>query len=78
MVESKIVHTFASLKQNNNCPGGGIGRRVGLKHQWSNILAGSIPAWGTKAMNFGSLLFFYNLSEFVHGSHLGTPNILIF
>ena len=30
------------------CPDGGIGRRVGLKHQWMQVLAGSIPALGTK------------------------------
>ena len=31
-----------------SCPGGGIGRRAGLKHQWGNAHAGSIPALGTK------------------------------
>ncbi len=36
------------LSNKTTSPGGGIGRRVGLKHQWSNILAGSIPAWGTE------------------------------
>ncbi len=29
------------------CRGGGIGRRVGLKHQWGQPRAGSIPALGT-------------------------------
>ena len=29
-------------------PVGGIGRRAGLKNQWINFLAGSIPAPGTK------------------------------
>ena len=39
--------TFAlALEQ---CPDGGIGRRVGLKHQWMQVLAGSIPALGTKS-----------------------------
>ena len=28
-------------------PDGGIGRRVGLKHQWTQVRAGSIPALGT-------------------------------
>ena len=28
-------------------PDGGIGRRVGLKHQWTKVRAGSIPALGT-------------------------------
>ena len=30
-----------------SCPVGGIGRRAGLKNQWINFLAGSIPAPGT-------------------------------
>ena len=30
------------------CPGGGIGRRVGLKNQWGYTRAGSIPAPGTR------------------------------
>ena len=29
-------------------PDGGIGRRAGLKNQWINFCAGSIPAPGTK------------------------------
>ena len=32
-------------------PGGGIGRRVGLKNQLGNTSAGSIPAQGTKALS---------------------------
>ena len=30
-------------------PGGGIGRRAGLKHQWPQGRAGSTPALGTKS-----------------------------
>ena len=30
-----------------SCPDGGIGRRAGLKHQWQQCCAGSIPAPGT-------------------------------
>jgi hypothetical protein len=30
------------------CPDGGIGRRAGLKHQWQQCCAGSIPAPGTE------------------------------
>ena len=29
------------------CPDGGIGRRAGLKHLWSQGRAGSTPALGT-------------------------------
>ena len=32
-------------------PDGGIGRRVGLKHQWGNTRAGSTPALGTKQIS---------------------------
>ena len=30
------------------CPDGGIGRRAGLKHQWSKIHPGSTPGLGTR------------------------------
>lgn len=52
----KIITTFASVfdatsllevEVANGGPDGGIGRRVGLKHQWGNTRAGSIPALGT-------------------------------
>ena len=33
--------------ERRKCPGGGIGRRVGLKHQWPQGRAGSTPALGT-------------------------------
>ena len=34
---SKIISTFATVnKPSAICPDGGIGRRAGLKHQWSN------------------------------------------
>ena len=41
---SKSVFIFAP----HLSPDGGIGRRAGLKHQWINLHAGSIPALGTK------------------------------
>ena len=44
---SKKRATFAPQLQ-NNCPDGGIGRRAGLKHQWSKIHPGSTPGLGTK------------------------------
>ena len=37
-------------------PDGGIGRRVGLKHQWGNTRAGSTPALGT-GLNRQSFVF---------------------
>ncbi len=53
----KIITTFVPVfdvaflliraKVTNRGPDGGIGRRVGLKHQWGNTRAGSIPALGT-------------------------------
>jgi hypothetical protein len=41
---SKSVFIFAP----HLSPDGGIGRRAGLKHQWINLHAGSIPALGTR------------------------------
>ena len=47
----KIMSTFATQMRNkltqSKCPDGGIGRRVGLKHQLQQCCAGSIPAPGT-------------------------------
>ncbi len=38
-------------------PDGGIGRRAGLKHQWSNIHPGSTPGLGTERAKY--LIFQY-------------------
>ena len=35
-------------RQRQKSPDGGIGRRAGLKHQWSNIHPGSTPGLGTR------------------------------
>ena len=47
----KIMSTFATQMRNkltqSKCPDGGIGRRVGLKHQWIHFHPGSIPGLGT-------------------------------
>ena len=47
----KIMSTFATQMRNkltqSKCPDGGIGRRVGLKHQWI-FHPGSIPGLGTR------------------------------
>ena len=47
----KIMSTFATQMRNKltqrKCPDGGIGRRVGLKHQWIHFHPGSIPGLGT-------------------------------
>ena len=43
-------------------PDGGIGRRVGLKHQWGNTRAGSTPALGTKQ---GANHFFFKWLAFL-------------
>ena len=40
-------------------PDGGIGRRAGLKHQWGNSRAGSIPALGTEAEKVEKLSPFF-------------------
>ena len=43
----KNIITFAIAIEKQRCPDGGIGRRAGLKHQWSNIHPGSTPGLGT-------------------------------
>ena len=50
-------------------PDGGIGRRAGLKHQWGNTHAGSIPALGTKAklLNDKSLAFSFPTTPSLEG-----------
>lgn len=42
------IYVFLQSQNKSICPDGGIGRRVGLKHQWINFFAGSIPALGTQ------------------------------
>ena len=48
----KTMSTFATQLRNkftqSKCPDGGIGRRVGLKHQWIHFHPGSIPGLGTR------------------------------
>lgn len=51
IVHSEVFHylctRFIGETKCLHSPDGGIGRRVGLKHQWGNTRAGSIPAPGT-------------------------------
>ena len=42
----QITYLCTAIEK-NSCPDGGIGRRAGLKHQWSNIHPGSTPGLGT-------------------------------
>ncbi len=42
-----MVKITIKNNQRQKNPDGGIGRRVGLKHQWGNTRAGSTPALGT-------------------------------
>ncbi len=46
------------MQTKNKCPDGGIGRRAGLKHQWSNIHPGSTPGLGTERLTWLSQPFF--------------------
>lgn len=61
----KIMSTFATQMRNkltqSKCPDGGIGRRVGLKHQWIHFHPGSIPGLGTQKREQNNLLPFYAL-----------------
>ena len=44
------------------CPDGGIGRRVGLKHQWGKTRTGSIPVPGTALLSLLILTFIGNFA----------------
>ena len=71
----KIMSTFATQMRNkltqSKCPDGGIGRRVGLKHQWIHFHPGSIPGLGTKKrakylqIKYLALIFLYICSRIV-------------
>ena len=71
----KIMSTFATQMRNkltqSKCPDGGIGRRVGLKHQWIHFHPGSIPGLGTSKLakwlkiNTWPILFYPHCSQFV-------------
>ena len=54
----KIMSTFATQMRNkltqSKCPDGGIGRRVGLKHQWIHFHPGSIPGLGTNTPRYST------------------------
>ena len=46
--KNKLYLCIAFERQSySKCPDGGIGRRVGLKHQWIHFHPGSIPGLGT-------------------------------
>ena len=55
-IKTKVFHIFAVLFF--LCPDGGIGRRAGLKHQWQQCCAGSIPAPGTESLDLSGLSSF--------------------
>ena len=38
-----LLHAFSPRNANKARPGGGIGRRVGLKHQWETVPVRSRP-----------------------------------
>ena len=52
-VHAGSIPTLASIFP-NKCPGGGIGRRYGLKIRFEKSSAGSSPALGTN--NLGAVL----------------------
>ena len=52
-------------------PDGGIGRRAGLKHQWSNIHPGSTPGLGTKRVKYLKIKY---LTRFLLYTPLISPN----
>ena len=74
-VSSKIISTFATAnKQGGICPDGGIGRRAGLKHQWSNPSRFD-PGLGTKmerSFYFSLFSFRPDLIIYTHLSIIST------
>ena len=65
--KNKLYLCIAFERQSyGKCPDGGIGRRVGLKHQWIHFHPGSIPGLGTnrKLSIEQSLLSFFIYSTF--------------
>lgn len=65
-------------------PDGGIGRRVGLKHQWIHFHPGSIPGLGTKLRILNARVLFYfsstsrNSTRLVEKASLPIDKIYIF
>ncbi len=57
--KSKKTKVFYIFAVQLSCPDGGIGRRAGLKHQWQQCCAGSIPAPGTEKEETDFFCFFF-------------------
>jgi hypothetical protein len=57
--------SFALLLKETQCPGGGIGRRAGLKHLWVHPRTGSTPVLGTKKKKAAERLLFYFKNNFL-------------
>ena len=74
--DKKKVSTFALAMDQRMVlrwsPDGGIGRRVGLKHQWQKCCAGSIPALVTTNPR-RSCSTRVSSSQNIKNSHLGSP-----
>ena len=69
----KIMFTFATQKKKQTSPDGGIGRRAGLKHQWSNIHPGSTPGLGTiKELNIQLFFLYIHIKKMPYFSPIDT------
>ena len=54
-MSSNLITRSQALFKTLPCPGGGIGRHVGLKIQWTLVRTGSSPVPGTERETFESL-----------------------
>lgn len=78
----KIMSTFATQMRNkltqSKCPDGGIGRRVGLKHQWIHFHPGSIPGLGTELRILTTrVLSFFSIPCLIKPSTVGLSHHFI-
>ena len=85
---SEKYHCFNKINSSYLHPvhtslGGGIGRRVGLKHQWRQLRAGSTPAPGTKGNTacplLGKWCFGLNrsYSKYIEAEQFSLPPLLL-
>ncbi len=67
---AKIDYLCTAIENDSSaiCPGGGIGRRAGLKHQWIHFHPGSTPGLGTNLRR--------QLRRFFYSSRKNTETIL--
>lgn len=66
----KNAYLCSPFRQEEGCLSGGIGRRVGLKHQWGKTRIGSIPISGTEPLTKNVSGFFRMKREYGHSGRI--------